>query len=188
MVHFLQIARNIDVVPLRAALAEQPWLWGQHPQRACAPDSPHRAMSDIWVRYNDPANAGPAFHDPHDSVWYPAYAALPELQPLIFGLMHLVGGERLGGVLLTKIPPGSGIDPHIDANWHADYYEKFTIAIQNPPGAVFQFPDAAMHAVDGDAYWFDNSVPHSVRNDSSLERIALIICIQTAQFKRNSHA
>lgn len=186
MGHFLHIAEGIDVAPLRAALAVKPHLFGAHPARACAPGSPHMAMSDIWVRYNAIERLGPQFSDEHDAVWYPAYAELPELAPIIFGLMEHVQGERLGGVLITKLPPGGVIAPHVDRGWHADYYEKFTIAVRNPPGALFRFPDGDMAARDGDCYWFDNSVPHSVINDTAEDRLALIVCIRTARFPRSA--
>lgn len=184
MSHFLHVAQGIDVAPLLAQLQAQPELFGVHPQRAMAQASPHQAMQDIWVRYNDIAHLGPQFNDAHDAVWYPAYAALPALKPLIFGLMYHVGGERLGGVLITKLPAGGDIAPHVDEGWHAGYYEKFFIALQSEPGAVFRFPDGDIHARAGDCYWFDNSVMHSVHNHSPVDRIALIVCIKTSAFCR----
>lgn len=180
--HFLHLAQGIDVAPLLAQLHAKPALFGVHSYRASGSDSPHKAMSDIWVRYNDIANLGQHFNDEHDAVWYPAYAKLPALKPLIFGLMHHVGGERLGGVLITKLPPGGEILTHTDSGWHAAYYQKFFIAIQNEPGALFRFPGGDVAARTGDCYWFDNSVPHSVINASPLERIALIVCIKTPAF------
>lgn len=188
MVDFLHIAQHIDVAPLRAALARQPELFGQHPQRTTSPNSPHREVSDIWVRFNAPQNIGPHFSDAHDSVWYPAWYALPELHGLVFDLMRHVQGERLGGILITKLTPGGKVSPHIDKGWHAAYYEKFYIAIQNPLGAVFQFPGQDLIAKDGDCFWFTNAVLHGVINESSQERIALIVCIKTDLFKGESRA
>lgn len=168
--------------PLRAALEAKPHLFGQHTARATAYGSPHTEMSDIWVRYNDIKNLGPAFNDEHDSVWYPAYDELPELRKILFTLMACVEGERLGGVLITKIPPGGQIAPHVDRGWHADYYAKFYIAIQNDPGALFRFPGGDIVATPGDCYWFDNSVTHSVINDSGRDRLALIACVKTRHY------
>lgn len=183
MPHFLPLATGIDVAPLRAALDAQPDLFGVYTDRAAYPGSPHQEMTDIWVRFNALAKRGPEFNAEHDSVWYPAYAALPELKPIIFGLMRAVEGERLGGILITKIPPGGAIAAHVDSGWHAGYYEKFYIAVQNAPGAVFRFPDGDLVAAPGDCYWFNNSVSHSVENNADQERIALIVCIKTDIFK-----
>jgi hypothetical protein len=183
MPHFAHIAANLPTADLLAAITAQPELFGQHPQRTSAPGSPHHMVSDICVRYNDLANLGPRFNQEHDSVWYPAWYALPPLKPLIFQLMDWLEGERLGGILITKLPPGGKVFPHTDSGWHAAYYDKFYIALQNPPGAVFRFPNRDLIARPGDCFWFDNSVPHSVSNDSDQDRLALIVCIKTDKYK-----
>ena len=187
MPHFYPLVFGLTVAPLLAAIQAQPELFNQHAQRTSAADSPHRGVSDIWVRYNDPAKFGPHFNDEHDAVWYPAWYALPELKPLVFGLMEYVQGTRLGGILITKLPPGGVVKTHVDSGWHAGYYEKFTIALQNRPGAVFRFPDADLLASSGDCYWFDNSVPHGVMNHSDQDRLALIVCIKTDLFQGMRH-
>lgn len=150
-------------------------------------------MTDIWVRYNDIRKYTPdpkdfcnyksSFNDEHDSVWYPSYYALPEVKPLLFGLMGLVDGERLGGVLITKLEPGGKIYPHIDGGWHAKYYEKFYVAVKAPKGSFFGFNDGEIRCENGDVYWFDNSVTHWVENPTNEERITMIVCIRTDMFR-----
>jgi hypothetical protein len=181
MQNFMQIAAGLNMLPLQMALMRQQHLFGQRGQRG--EHYVHAEMTDIWVRYNDPANIGPHFNDEHDSVWYPAYYALPELRSILFGLMAMVEGERLGGVLITKIPPGGKIAPHVDGGWHAGYYEKYFIPVQNDDGAVFGFEDGVIRPAVGDVYWFNNSNPHWVENHSSRDRIALIVCIRSHKFK-----
>jgi Aspartyl/Asparaginyl beta-hydroxylase len=187
MAHFQHIAAGVPIQRLLIALQHQPELFGQHPHRTSAPGSPHRDASDIWVRYNNLANFGPRFNDAHDAVWYPAWRALPDLSPIIYWLMEAVEGERLGGILITKLPPGGRIRTHIDQGWHASYYQKFYIALQNEPGAVFSFPKRDLIAQAGDCFWFDNSVPHGVHNGSHQDRLALIVCIKTEKFKGVRH-
>jgi quercetin dioxygenase-like cupin family protein len=183
---FARIAQGVNVMPLQTAINRQPQLFGQHGSRASAYGSPHAAMSDIWVRYNDIANLDPAnpaaFNDEHDSVWYPAYYALPQIRPILFDLMAYVDGERLGGVLITKTPPGGRIERHVDSGWHASYYDKFYLPIQNDGGATFNFEDGVIVPQLGDAYWFRNDVPHWVENRSERDRIALIVCIKTHRY------
>lgn len=182
MQNFLKIADGLNVAPLRLALVRQPELFGVHTKRREGYDSPHAQMTDIWVRYNAYENlvkSPHTFNDEHDSVWYPAYHSLPELRPILFGLMSLVEGERLGGVLITKIPPGGSIAPHVDGGWHAQYYDKYFVPIQSDPGCVFGFEAGEIHAAPGEVYWFDNSRPHWVRNDSQRDRIAMIVCIRS---------
>ena len=139
----------------------------------------HSDMSDIWVRYNHPDNLGEQFNDEHDSVWYPILRDIPEVLPLVFTLMAAVSGERLGGVLITKLPPGGEIKPHIDEGWHAGYYSKFFVPIQNAPGAKFCWEDLEVEPEEGEVWEFDNSVVHWVENNSTIPRIAMIVCIKT---------
>lgn len=182
MQNFLKIAEGINVLPLQMALVRQPELFGKHTGRSDAYSSPHSQMKDIWVRYNKFDNflSSPAtFNDEHDSVWYPEAALIPEARQIAMILMSMVGGERLGGVLITKIPPGGKIAPHVDRGWHAEYYEKYFVPIQNDEGAIFGFEDGIIAPRLGEAYWFHNGNSHWVENNSQRDRIALIVCIRT---------
>ena len=86
----------------------------------------------------------------------------------------------LGGVLITRIPPGMGIDPHTDHGWHVEYYDKFYLSLKSAPGATFHRADEVINPKPGDLYHFDNRLEHSVRNDSNQDRITLITCIRRA--------
>lgn len=190
MNRFLKVAEGVDVRPLLSELDAHPELWNQFTARKVMPGSPHTGMSDIWVRYN---NIRPflargnmaGFNDEHDGVWYPALEALPSLRAILFPLMQLVEGERIGGVLITRIPPGCGIDPHVDASWHVDYYDKFYLSLKSRPGAEFCVEGESINPRPGDIYRFDNRVLHWVRNASDEDRITLIMCIRTEKYERH---
>jgi hypothetical protein len=191
--HFERVAEGIDVGPLMAQLAEHSKLWDQHSVRKTAPGTPHGQMSDIWVRYNDVAPFAASgdysrFNDAHVPVWYPAWHALPALRPIVFGLMEAMEGEMLGGVLITRIPPGMGIAPHADRGWHVEYYDKFYLSLQSAPGAVFGCEHDGvreeLNPLPGELYLFDNRKLHWVENNSDQDRITLIICIRTERFGR----
>lgn len=178
----LNVSVNVD--SLKAALKRNDHLFGEYPQRAEAPGSPHSEMKDIWIRYKDvkphlESGDFSTFADEHDSVWYDSYRKLPEARRIIFDVMAAVDGERLGGILITKLPPGGKIAPHQDAGWHAGYYDKYYVPIQNGEGAIFGFEDGIISPEEGDVYWFDNSGLHWVENNSDINRIAMIVCIKT---------
>jgi hypothetical protein len=189
--HFAKIADGVAVIPLLGELERRRDLWDAHNTRRIVAGSPHREMSDIWVRYNDIARLDPkrpsAFNDEHVSVWYPAWSALPALRPIVFNLMAMVEGEMLGGVLITRIPAGGRIVPHRDAGWHVDYYEKLYVSLQNDPGAAFfcrhEDTTEALHPKPGEVWLFDNRKLHWVENDSATDRITLIVCIRTDRFR-----
>jgi hypothetical protein len=188
LTHFELIADRVPVDGVLVELEANPQLWNQHSARKTAPGTPHAQMSDIWVRYA-PWPFGPGIlEDPHVPVWYPAWEKLPSLRPLVFDLMARVQGEMLGGVLITKIPPGCVIDPHADAGWHVEYYEKFYLSLQSEPGAKFgcshRQVNEELEPKPGEVWLFDNRKMHWVDNQSDRDRITCIICIRTDKFGR----
>lgn len=187
MKHFQKIGEYpVDV--LAAQLEQHPELWDACTQRKARQGSPHTGMQDIWVRYNEGDPYSPTFNDRHVPVWYPAWKVLPALKPIVFDLMRKVDGEMLGGVLITKISPGSGIDPHADDGWHVQYYDKFYVSIRSEPGAMFfcQHEDTleCLEPQVGECWLFDNRKRHWVENQSTSDRITLIVCIRTEMFGR----
>jgi hypothetical protein len=174
--HIRMIARNLPVAPFLWALQSHPELWNEHPERTQDPASPHHGLDDIWLRYADPSVA--MQDGPHESVWYPGASLVP-IAEIIDPLMQYVGGEKLGGVLVTRIPAGAECKPHADHGWHAREYEKFAIQIQSAPGQRFCFEDGSLETMPGDLFWFDNAYSHWVTNDTPHDRITLIVCIKT---------
>ena len=176
----IPIYQGANIVPIMAAINRNPNLWNEHTIRTKDDISPHKKLDDIWLRYNDWSNYNgdrDKFNSPHDSVCYPS-ADILNIKPIAMQIMALVGGERLGGVLIRKIPPGGSCLPHIDTGWHAEYYEKFAIQLQGDLNQSFNFDGESFSAVAGDVYWFDNSFTHWVNNDSDQDRITLIVCIK----------
>lgn len=175
MSHIKKIAEGLNVAPILWALQCNPQLWDQNPGRTESQSSPHHGLSDIWARFAPP---GFSSHDPHTSIWYPASDLLP-IKELIYSVMQEVQGEQLGGVLITKIPPGAICKPHTDPGWHARFYEKFAVQIQSAPDQAFHFDGESLVTKPGDVFWFDNSKTHWVTNGGMSDRITMIICIKT---------
>lgn len=181
---------SIDVAPLKAALDAHPELWNQIGWRNTVGD--HKEVDDIWVRYNDIRkypHPCKEFRDRHVPVWYPAWSA-PEcadvkaaLKPILFNLMAAVQGEMLGGVLITRVPPGKQIYPHRDDGWHVEYFDKFYISIEANSNIGFYCNDEVIFPQVGDCWRFDNRRPHWVKNESDGNRVTLIVCIRTEMFQ-----
>lgn len=183
MRNFLQIAQGIDVTPVAIALQMQPELWDQHNERKDFDGSAHKCVSDIGLRFNDLKNLDQGYDKytaEHDSVWLPAAAKLPQIRPIVFGLMARCEATRLGGVLITRIPPGGHVLPHIDTGWHPEYYQlKVYVPILSNSQVVNRVEDEKVIMAPGDAWYFDNTKEHEVVNGGSTERITLIICMST---------
>ncbi len=171
-----KIAGGVNVTPLLWALQANPQLWNEFGQRTADPASPHHEVDDIWLRYAEPESASKP--GPHESVWYPSASVLP-VREIVYPLMQFVRGERLGGVLITRIRAGKQCKPHHDDGWHARYYEKFAIQIQSAPGQFFCFDGEKLEPAPGDVYTFQNEHTHWVTNETEHDRITLIVCIKT---------
>lgn len=176
MRNFLKVVEGLDVLPLLLSLQRQPELWGKNALRKEAPGSPHAEMTDIWVRF---AEKEEDFPKPHFATWYPAYHALPQLRQIIFALMARVEATHLGGVLITRIPPGGVIQPHADAGWHPEFYNcKLYVVLASNPKCIFRVEDETASMRPGDVWRIDNTKEHEVVNAGDTERMTLIICMR----------
>lgn len=156
--------------------------WDLHTDRTKRYGTPHEDVSDIWVRFRDLSEMGDDkvafFNGEHRSVWYPCADEMPAVVELVGKVFRDVGGKELGGVLVTRIPPGGEVKPHTDGGWHARHYEKFAVQIKGNEKQAFCFDSASLSASPGQLYTFDNSKVHWVTNDSDHDRMTLIICIR----------
>lgn len=181
MRHFQKLASGVDVTPVMLELNRAPDLWDAHTARKTAPGTPHAAMSDIWVRWRPLAEiTGPqSYAEPHFPVWYPAFYRVPSLRPIIRSVAARVGADHIGGVLISRIPPGGVIEPHADSGWHAEYHNcKVYVPIRANDACVNTCEDEAVVMVAGDVWTFDNLVTHSVENRGTTDRITLIISMR----------
>jgi hypothetical protein len=183
MRNFLRIAQGVNVMPLMLALARRPELWNQHTLRTTHPGTPHTQVDDIWLRFNElpPAGEEARVIDEHESVDYPAYAQLPEARALVMSVFAAVAGERLGRVLITRLPPGGAIAPHVDGGSHAAYYSRHHVVLQADGDCLFRAGGEVVHMQAGEIWWFDNSKDHEVINEGSQDRIHLIIDARCSQ-------
>lgn len=184
MSHFTMIAQGIDVEPLLLELEDHPQLWNARPERR-AGNSPHRETSDIWVRYaTEEAIADPEFAwKPHRSVWWPAADWLPAVSDIIDTVRRALGGWlNLGGILITRIPPGKEVYWHDDrGTWHAEHYTtKVWIVLRGNDRCVNHVEGESMVWHPGEAWSHDNLLRHRVENRGDTERIVLILCFRRA--------
>lgn len=177
--------RGAVVAPLLQQLEAAPELWDENVFRTEGSyGGPHTKISDIIVRFNDWANwkgDRAAFNEEHESVWWGPYDKLPYIQPLVFDLMRMFYAERLGMVLITRVPPRCNVGKHVDTGWHAAHYLKFGVQLKAAPGQLFCYQGYKLQTNPGDVFAFDNSKEHWVENPTDSERITLIICLRTQQ-------
>lgn len=165
---------EIDVSAMKAEMESIADRFGEIPLRTFD-GSPHEESTDLWLRYcpvEEVHKDGPI-----ECEWYPLAWTLPCTINVIMNLHRITGGD-LGGILVTKLPKGGQIKPHVDKSWHSDNHRKFYVPVKNGKGAKFCFEDGVIEPEEGEVYEFDNSIPHWVENDSDDERIAMIVCVE----------
>jgi hypothetical protein len=178
MKHFQQIAAGLNVTPLMNAIQRQPELWDANPIRTQHPGTAHAEVSDILIWFNNLDQIDEGIIDDKEAVPFPAWGKLPQLRPFIFDLMRTVEGTRLGRVIITRLPPGKTITPHVDQGAPAAYYSRFQLALQSLPGALFHIGDETVNFRSGDLWFIDNETIHSVENFSADDRIVCIIDVR----------
>lgn len=177
MKNFHQIAANIDVVPLMTSLARQPELWDQNTLRTKHPGTAHSEVSDVWLWFNNIEASADVAND-REVVPYPAWQALPSARSIIFDLMRRVEGVQLGRVIITKLPPGKAITPHVDGGAPATFYSRFQLALQSLPGAIFMIGDENVNFKTGECWMINNTKTHAVTNNSADDRVVMIVDIR----------
>lgn len=181
MTRFRLDCAGLDTASMLKELADHPLLWDEHPERRTAPDSPHAGMTDIWIRARarDDLAEPDAFRLPHRPVFYPAWRALPSIQPVVHGLMAQHRGTELGNVLITRIPGGSRVGTHIDSGWAVDWYNrKFYVVLATNARCVNTCETEEVQMRAGEIWEFENRLPHSVENGGATARISLIVTLR----------
>ncbi len=185
MSYIKKIGEYADISDIQNELANAPDLWDSFRYRTHDQRSPHRDTQDIWVRYNhfrhyDQSNPL-AFNNEHESVWWPTVHYLPGVF-VVANMMAAYYQGKLGGVFVTKIPPGKCVYPHVDFGWHAGYYnKKIGISVNADESQAFHVLNEKLITHPGDIFEFDNSVTHWVSNDSDEPRITVICAIRTEE-------
>lgn len=192
MKNFYRIAQGVDVMPLMLAihrLEKMSDAWREGTYLRDYPQGPFGEIESIILRFpaktvhetEEALKNHVASFDQHENIDQPVFKALPEARPLIFGLMASVQGERLGRVIINKIPPGSRIFPHADTPVHAQYWDRFHVVLSSSPGVVFRAGDEKVYMATSEVWWFDNTKEHEVINNSADDSIHMLVDIRTSK-------
>jgi len=94
--------------------------------------------------------------------------------------MGLVHATYLGGILITRIPAGQMIYPHIDVGWHAlTMTSKLYCVLAANDECINHCENEEVVMAAGSIWSFRNDVRHWVENNGDTDRIALIVTMRT---------
>lgn len=183
MRHFEHLSSGLDVKPLTEALARQPELWSEVTGRQEYPGSAHRQTKAIFLRWCKGLDIKSAFTE-IPAFNFPAIGKLPEAHELINKTIHRVGALELGRVLIVSLQPGGVITPHADEGAYADHYERFHIALYSKD-CVFHCGGEMAEMKEGELWWFNHKLEHTVINISHEPRLHLIIDCVSPMFRES---
>ncbi len=182
--NMIKILEGVKVDHLLSELNEHDELWDRYTFRTAYETSAHKDVHDIVLRYRaydeyDPEHPQD-FAKEHTSEWYAAAHHMPCIKKVVEDIFTLVGGDELGGCLITKIPAGKSVLPHSDAgHWHSENYNaKFLLLLQSAPLQTFEFGEEVHTGESGELFIFDNMPVHAVYNRSDIDRISLIMAVR----------
>lgn len=180
--NFVKYDVDLDIEPLLWQLHAHPELWNQHSERKYSPNSPHVAMSDIWLRWRpkEELTEPKKYGEIHIPAWYPARRELPQAVKIALDLMAYFRAVQLGGVLITKIPASGHIEPHNDkGTWHPEFFNcKIYVPLKSNDKCLNKCENDIVIMKPGECWSFDNLKQHSVENNGTDDRITLIICMR----------
>lgn len=189
MNNFRVISQNVDPTPLMLAIRRRPEMWREDTYLRDYPQGPFADVESIILRFpprsvhetEEALRKHAETFDQHENVDQPAYKILHEARPIVRNLMHYVGGERLGRVMINKIRPGGRIYPHADTLAHAEYWDRFHVVLESYPGVDFRCGDEHVYMPTGSVWWFQNLIEHEVVNNSAGDRIHMIVDVRCEQ-------
>lgn len=105
----------------------------------------------------------------YDHLW-------PELAPAAVELAELAAGPgHLSKLMLSRLPAGAVIYPHVDADPCNAPCLRIHVPLQTALGAVFVAGARDHHLELGWAWEVNNRIQHAVRNDSQVDRLHLVL-------------
>lgn len=163
---------KIDTSLAAAELDRHP-LWQQFTVRQNFPGSAHIATQCIPLRG---AATFLKSYEPRAKRWRtPASHFLPHTTALVNRVLAGLPVTSVGNVLAVSLRPGGEVLPHIDEGAYPDHFERFHIAVTSPQGNWFKVDGEVFSPEQGDIFFFNHRVTHSVGNPSEDARIHIIV-------------
>lgn len=182
--NFKRLAIGVDTAPLLAKIAEHPQLWETGHARQQYPGSAHAAAEAIILRWATDRTLEGAFRCLECEDLDPARMLMPEVARITNNVYDRVGFVKYTGrSMITRLPPGGRILPHMDEGLYADVYDRFHVCLDADEGSIFRCGTETVHMAPGDIWWFNHKREHEVINGGARPRIHLILDLDTVAYK-----
>ena len=176
---------SVDTRRAAQELAMTAPQWDAFKSRQTFPGSPHVDTKCI------PLRGASSFLDSY----YPkakrratTYAKqLPHTAALVNGVLKHMNVATVGNVLAVALRPGGYIRPHIDEGAYPEHFDRFHIAVTSPDECYFCVDGDFFFPKQGDAFFFNHRVTHSVGNPSAEWRVHIIVDVTLKEPTHEPH-
>lgn len=159
--HFIRLPYSFDADTLTREVAGLPAsAWMAHPNRMTG----NSAVALISRNGGDNDDFdGSMAETPHSE-------ASPYIRQVLASF-----GEVLGRSRLMRLAAGTEVEAHVDFNYHWYTRLRIHIPVITNPGVIFHCADQSVHMKAGECWIFDSWRRHRVMNDSTEDRVHLVI-------------
>jgi len=108
------------------------------------------------------------------------------LEPLMIQALKKITTDNNGVIIkamLTMVPAGCSIAPHVDMHWSFDTAHRVHLPIITNDLVDFNIEGKIYHLKEGTFYEINNKLKHSVTNRSDKDRVHLIFDYKSQQTK-----
>jgi len=106
-------------------------------------------------------------------------------KPIVTHLENKLGG-KVGKCLYINLPAGKKVKPHVDMGYYLNSIHRLHIPIKTHKEIYFSVGNETINMEEGVCYEINNTRQHSVDNNSSVDRIHLLLDIMPPHiFKKN---
>lgn len=106
--------------------------------------------------------------------------------PIVKKLETMLGG-KVGKCVFINLPAGKKVMPHVDLGYYLNSVHRCHIPIQTHEDISFTLGGESIYMREGLGYEINNSRQHSVDNNSTVDRIHLMIDIMPPHIFKNSN-
>lgn len=171
MSHLVRIG-EIDVAPLRQAVAQHEGAFELLTFRQTAPGTPHSDTQSLYLRMPTVINRSTIFAG-LECRDYPLMD-VPEFRAAVDDVARMAD-RKAARAMIVRLRPGGRITRHSDQGGYADATERYHLAIDTNDDCVMRVGGEEAHAAEGEIYFFDKHVEHEVVNAGPTDRIHLIV-------------
>ena len=177
MKHFKLIESGIDTEPFIRELEANHECWDMDSGRSETKPA-QRETKAIPIRCSEKTSVLDSMALQSKPIAYrglptPMSERFPVADEFIEQLVKRMKGS-FGRSVITQLRPGGTIHPHIDDRLYWLIRDRYHLVIKSKTGSHFRAGDEEVRMKEGELWWFDPTVTHSVHNDSDEWRIHIV--------------